>query len=29
MYTNNLIKEINDFDKAGVIAFAKNYKFKG
>jgi hypothetical protein len=28
MYTNDLVKDINDFNKADVIKFAKSYKFK-
>ena len=28
MYTNDMVKEINNFDKNEVIAFAKQYKFK-
>jgi NitT/TauT family transport system substrate-binding protein len=28
MFTNDFVREINDFDKAAVIKFAKAYKFK-
>jgi ABC-type nitrate/sulfonate/bicarbonate transport system substrate-binding protein len=28
MFTNDMVKDINNFDKAEVIKFAKNYKFK-
>jgi NitT/TauT family transport system substrate-binding protein len=29
MFTNEYIKEINNFDKNAIIAYAKTYKFKG